>query len=653
MIETTQVGSVASLRASFDARSSKPVMPMNSKDPRVRHSILSKRASTPVKRSWQTTSSKTSTTPDWKTSQSKSLAHLQDSQVEEQPKAATAVEPAHNEETSTVQRPKNEGASWKNRNLETTEGTEAETEANNEQHEANTASATATARTGVVAAWQNRKQPQTNTWMNRLQHQQEQSKEASSSKPWQQDKTRAKSLSASWQQQRRAILQKQEEDEQPREETSPLPPTFSNTSPAIRSISVANKLTKWEYQKKREVEEYLEEKKSSELPFDEDAILSAASNDISDATAVSRLASMTDDSPLPQDLPRELKQARERSPEQAFQDQEVQEPLGHDLVLAQSDDVSLYIEDNQKQSTGEQRSQKQPQEQVQSYLNKKSDYPHPQEVRMQLETLKIGDSNNGNEPPLSNKYPKLVPSPRDNDAYRIGYFGDESAMSVRCKERQKTSPNNSPSCLDATVVGKDDHAKFELQNHDNHATVLQTNSSISNVDSNISRGASSDKWLDSDTGFHDDTSRKTSGGDRQWMRKHRKSEAWPPSRSKGVTGFANHGVQDKFASAPSSNGTWATTPRGCHQQQRQRSVAGYSKKKQKIPKTSDAFDPFADSNDTKICNSENLFSPSPLSDPFLTEESFSPPDWGTPRMAPHLLSNQNNYMDSPDWHGEI
>ena len=60
-------------------------------------------------------------------------------------------------------------------------------------------------------------------------------------------------------------MQKQEEDEQPREETSPLPPTFSNTSPAIRSISVANKLTKWEYQKKREVEEYLEEKKSSSL----------------------------------------------------------------------------------------------------------------------------------------------------------------------------------------------------------------------------------------------------------------------------------------------------------------------------------------------------------------------------------------------------
>jgi hypothetical protein len=45
-----------------------------------------------------------------------------------------------------------------------------------------------------------------------------------------------------------------------------------------------------------------------------------------------------------------------------------------------------------------------------------------------------------------------------------------------------------------------------------------------------------------------------------------------------------------------------------------------------------------------IENSSDLFSPLP--DPFMTEESFSPPDWNTPRGQ---ISYHNS--KSPDWHG--
>jgi hypothetical protein len=54
-----------------------------------------------------------------------------------------------------------------------------------------------------------------------------------------------------------------------------------------------------------------------------------------------------------------------------------------------------------------------------------------------------------------------------------------------------------------------------------------------------------------------------------------------------------------------------------------------SRSKSKKKRVKDVFDPFADSDDVQIDDASALFSPLP--DPYMTEESFSPPVWDTPR----------------------
>ena len=73
-----------------------------------------------------------------------------------------------------------------------------------------------------------------------------------------------------------------------------------------------------------------------------------------------------------------------------------------------------------------------------------------------------------------------------------------------------------------------------------------------------------------------------------------------------------------------------------------RSDAKSRKSRSKRPK--EVFDPFGGADDLRITDSSDLFSPLP--DPFMTEESFSPPVWDSPRGRDTV---QHHDDSSPEW----
>jgi hypothetical protein len=150
-------------------------------------------------------------------------------------------------------------------------------------------------------------------------------------------------------------------------------------------------------------------------------------------------------------LPLEFQQALDRSPVHAPDDEPVVKPTFSDaeeeipaLPMKQSDDESVYIEDA---DDGEQRSL--------LYAEEFQQGRRQEEEEAELIATRVGkleidvDQNPHDEdiedvptttPQSISKYPRLTPSPRDNDAYRMVYFGDESPASIRGKQRQRSSP---------------------------------------------------------------------------------------------------------------------------------------------------------------------------------------------------------------------
>jgi hypothetical protein len=160
-----------------------------------------------------------------------------------------------------------------------------------------------------------------------------------------------------------------------------------------------------------------------------------------------------------------------------------------------------------------------------------------------------------------------------------------------------------------------------------------------------------DQWLDRDpdlNGFRDDVSLTSDPKDKlqneinEVDKVNQDRKPMPiSSAARGVAGFSTNepatpnssawAAQKRFASSGSAKGSARETIK-------HRSKRSGSKKKKEV------FDPFGDTEGLKISNSDDLFSP--LRDPFMTEESFSPPDWTTPRGNMSYYSSQ-----SPDWQG--
>jgi hypothetical protein len=156
-----------------------------------------------------------------------------------------------------------------------------------------------------------------------------------------------------------------------------------------------------------------------------------------------------------------------------------------------------------------------------------------------------------------------------------------------------------------------------------------------------------DQWLDRDpdlNGFRDDVSLTSDPKDKLQNDSYEvdKVNQYPKpmpisSAARGVAGFSTNGPATPNSSAWVAQNGFASSG-SAKETIKHRSRRSGSKKKK------DVFDPFGDTEGLKISNSDDLFSPLP--DPFMTEESFSPPDWTTPHGNISYYSSQ-----SPDWQG--
>ena len=476
----------------------------------------------------------------------------------------------------------------------------------------------------------------------------------------------------------------------------------------------------------------IEEKKSGDLSFDEDAILDAAADEAlgSENTYLARMAAdstliadyeeaikhasrqMSYDeedsyisggftngsSAIPQELPIEFQQALSRSPVRTNENESLARSEGNNalrhLVIQESEDESLYIEDSEE---------KEIQNRVEADYHKEhepDDQGDEQHIQNKLSDLRIDldEHPNGSigvtptTPEEVNNYPRVFPSQRDSDAYRMGYFGDESPASIRGKERRQLSPkkgikgghNSSPNkqlspmredwnenksrffgnseefdpdvnedVLVSQILRKKE--AMDKQSYDGHELHQPQHPSLgpspeknkagsSQILNFWSSGAASEEeqneaisfnethqWLDRDPdldGFRDDIS-VSSDHDVDGLR--------------GLDQFSPQIGNGEVAPVTPSSRAWSSqnkfnTPRSSRENERKKSRGSCVKAKE------DVFDPFGDNDELKIENCDDLFSPLP--DPFMTEESFSPPDWNTPR-------GQINYYDSqsPDFHG--
>lgn len=329
-------------------------------------------------------------------------------------------------------------------------------------------------------------------------------------------------------------------------------------------------------------------------------------------------------------LPRKFQEAMAISADGQFEAEEENTSPLH-LTIKQSDSTSVYIED-------EREIIETPRELLHgtSFLTEE---PSP----TNLETV------GGQEITGPNRGPsfRLTPSPKDNDAYRRGYFGEDLTKGSQGQGRRNSntqvdagynSPASSSKGMSSTLQGSFpdelldggsnilDDLDPKLPSHIEPRQTVGTRSPVPRElapttipqedQAEAAAFADTDQWMDKDPdfdGFVDDDSLSQHGmpvGD--YDHKNVETKAAPDNfpvqtDSSQVAGF------DKDEKAFS----W-----------HEKEVAGKKSAGKKRSKK-EVFDPFAEDDELKVENPESFFSPT--QDAFMTEESFSPLDWGTPR----------------------
>jgi hypothetical protein len=224
----------------------------------------------------------------------------------------------------------------------------------------------------------------------------------------------------------------------------------------------------------------------------------------------------------------------------------------------------------------------------------------------------------------SSNYPVLTPSRRDSEGYRMGYYGDTSPRgkprSSPTKDQNSTiSPslhttNQSPSDGRGKSNQVDQVLRFwakETASEDEHDEALKF--------------AGEDEWLhkdpDLDPFADDDSAEQENKGPEKLIR------------------FSDPDVtQTKKLKEPQ------------HSKSSSRGGQGLSPKKPvKKKEDNTVFDPFADDDEDGLIldNPDDFFSPG-AADPFMSAESFSPLNWGTPRSQQDIQDFNYSEM-SPDF----
>lgn len=195
---------------------------------------------------------------------------------------------------------------------------------------------------------------------------------------------------------------------------------------------------------------------------------------------------------------------------------------------------------------------------------------------------------------LHTKFPTLRPSPKDNKAYRVVYMA-ESPTSLQSKEH---------------LQSKSEDSQFESPFFKNECGSFGRSFSPQEERDEVEEFDDQSDWMGRDPGFDPDLS----GFDDDFQTKLTvtqntiTSPAWIPHA--------------EFKKPPPKE-----------------VLRDFQKRK--------SFDPFDDSPSIRVANSDELFASTPLADPFMTEESFSPLEWTVQR------GKVLDYKTSPEWNTKM
>ena len=255
--------------------------------------------------------------------------------------------------------------------------------------------------------------------------------------------------------------------------------------------------------------------------------------------------------------------------------------LPEHILQQMSKDSSLYLEDMEKSISPHS---------VQEILEDIEKSISPHSVREIEETKEIPKEDpvpsSSTEKSVQLKIQALRPPLKDHNSYRTAYYGHESP---RMQHQQIQSKSTEESQFESPFLAKECGSSYE---------------------SIVSQEQSSPEDSRDDLADRDERTERAAG-DPEVPTQLKDSMKSPHTRERVSKS------QLKMKTPKESN------------------VKFPSKKK------SETFDPFADSDGWTVKNAEGLFTP--FSDPFMTEEIFSPPNFATPR------GKISTYVTSPAW----
>ena len=399
--------------------------------------------------------------------------------------------------------------------------------------------------------------------------------------------------------------------------------------------------------KKSSGDSFIEEKKSSDLSFDEEKILgekiderpsqenepSAESAQHGESNHPRKEAFYDDDSYLSRGDTVSRGIAVSESMKSAS---------GRSRTTYNSEDISVYVEDERKISKTEDKILSAQFEQMNlEAIVGESDSKLEEETayREDKEEAKTPGPTINVDPSVKPNLPRLNPSPKDCDGYRNRYFEDSGDPSAKLARGIRRKMNDDHAIKkNATPGGSVQSGRStERQVIDIWAATSQEER-----DEAISFDET-DRWLDCDPEVADDVS-ASSEQESAYRTTKETPKAEPEPRP-----ILIKKPREAFISPEK-------------QKQRAKAMSGSTKKAPKQPTKQDVFDPFGtdaeDEGGLTVEISEDIFSSNP--DPFMTAESFSPLDWsGSPRES-NTNTNKDNgrsqhigYYNSPDSRVEI
>ena len=360
---------------------------------------------------------------------------------------------------------------------------------------------------------------------------------------------------------------------------------------------------------------FIEEKKSSDLSIDEDRILG---EDVMHMLSSEKVGVESSDCDEKYNLP--LKKVFSYE-DDSYISRSDTDPIGSSasesvktasaqwqtIETRNSDDISVYVEDERIISTKEEKIFSAQCEDVNQEVVKERN-----KVKVTIDRPAVIYS------PAVPTLPRINPSPKDNDRYRIGYFGDDAPGRIRVAQRRKHS----------NVVPNSNTKKSTDHDFDIWASTI-----ASNVEHNeVIKFDQIDHWMDNNPDIGNNPQDEDLASSSDLIKATSKNET--PQKTNAIAAHTESNASDNYRILDGGEDL---------------------KKSFHIPEKQRVFDPFGiDCEDAlKAENPNDLFSANP--DPFITDDSFSPLEWPTPSGSNNIFPNghHTDFHNLPDSHIEM